>query len=85
MRQPTRPHVAARVEDGFHRRFGRWLRGRGWSPLVTKSTGYADHDGVHVFVRVLLGRLSPVTVLPATAGGGRGRRDALGRHADGAR
>ena len=51
----ARLHVAARVEDGVDRLLGRWLRRCGWSPLVTASTGYADHDGVHVFIRVLLG------------------------------
>ena len=53
--RPRAQHVAARAEDWFHRHLGRRLQGRGWTPLVTASTGYADHDGVHVFVRVLLG------------------------------
>ena len=55
MKDRTRPHVAARIEDGVDRLLVRWLRRCGWSPLVTASTGYADHDGTHVFIRVLLG------------------------------
>ena len=54
MTAPARLHLAARFEDRLHRVSGRWLRRRGWSPLVTASTGYADEDGVHIFVRVLL-------------------------------
>ena len=53
MQGPARLHVAAHVEDNIDRILARWLRRRGWSPLVTASTGYADHDGVHVFIRVL--------------------------------
>ena len=53
--RPAPQHVAARAEDWIHRRAGGWLGRRGWVPIVTASTGYADEDGVHVFVRVLLG------------------------------
>lgn len=58
-RDPARLHLAARVEDSIDRHLGRWLRRCGWSPVVTASTGYADHDGVHVFLRVLLGPQHP--------------------------
>jgi phosphatidate phosphatase APP1 len=55
-----RLHVGARAEDAVHRVTTRWLRSRGWIPLVTASTGYADADGVHVFVRALLAPAKPV-------------------------
>ena len=59
MRRPAGPHVAARMEDRFDQLLGRLMRRQGWSPVVTASTGYADNDGVHVFVRVLLGPPMP--------------------------
>lgn len=50
------PHVAARLEDGFHRRLIPFLRKRGWRPRTISYIGYGDADFVRVLGRVVLGR-----------------------------
>ncbi len=49
-------HVAARLEDGFHRRLIPYLRSRGWRPRTVSYTGYGNADFVRVLGRVVMGR-----------------------------
>lgn len=49
-------HVAARFEDGFHRRLIPFLRKRGWRPRTVSYIGYGDADFVRVLGRTILGR-----------------------------
>src|SRR5699024_9898673 len=49
-------HVAARVEDGFHRRLIPFLRNRGWRPRTISYIGYGNSEFVRVLGRVVLGR-----------------------------
>ncbi|HLR27638.1 MAG TPA: phosphatase domain-containing protein [Ruania sp.] len=49
-------HVAARMEDGFHRRLIPFLRKRGWRPRTVSYIGYGDADFVRVLGRAILGR-----------------------------
>jgi phosphatidate phosphatase APP1 len=51
-----RPHAAAIVEDAWHRRLDRLLRGRGWQTRIVSHTGYGSQDFVRVLGRVLLTR-----------------------------
>src|SRR5699024_577786 len=52
-------HVAARVEDGFHRRLIPFLRRRGWRPRTISYIGYGNADSVRVLGRVVLSRQQP--------------------------
>lgn len=52
-------HVAARVEDGFHRRLIPFLRNRGWRPRIISYIGYGNSASVRVLGRVVLGRQQP--------------------------
>ncbi|MFV0252584.1 MAG: App1 family protein [Beutenbergiaceae bacterium] len=49
-------HVAARLEDSFHRRLIPLLRARGWRPRTTPYVGYGSTGFVRVLGRVILGR-----------------------------
>ncbi|MPV49074.1 MULTISPECIES: App1 family protein [unclassified Pseudactinotalea] len=49
-------HVAARIEDGVHRRLTPYLRRRGWRPRTISYTGYGSESFVRVLGRVVLGR-----------------------------
>lgn len=49
-------HVAARVEDGIHRRITPFLRSRGWRPRTIGYPGYGSTSAARVLGRVLLGR-----------------------------
>ncbi len=51
----SRPHVAAIVEDAWHRQLERLLRRRGWTTYVIAHTGYGSPTFVRVFARTLLG------------------------------
>jgi phosphatidate phosphatase APP1 len=50
----ARPHRAARLEAGIHRRVERRLRARGWSPSVVPYMGYGGPGWARVLARVLL-------------------------------
>lgn len=52
----VRTHVAARMEDGFHRRLTPHLRRRGWRPRTISYPGYGDEGFVRILGRVVLGR-----------------------------
>ncbi|SEE85382.1 App1 family protein [Ruania alba] len=49
-------HVAARFEDGFHRRLIPYLRSRGWLPRTIDYIGYGNRQVVRVLARVVLSR-----------------------------
>jgi len=49
-------HVAARIEDGFHRRLIPYLRGRGWRPRTIPYIGYGSSSFARVLGRVVMGR-----------------------------
>ena len=52
----SRPHVAALVEDAWHRQLERGLRRRGWQNRIIGHVGYGSPSFIRVFGRVLLGR-----------------------------
>ena len=52
----SRPHVAALVEDAWHRQLERGLRRRGWENRIIGHVGYGSPSFIRVFGRVLLGR-----------------------------
>ena len=52
----SRPHVAALVEDTWHRQLERGLRRRGWENRIIGHVGYGSPSFIRVFGRVLLGR-----------------------------
>ena len=52
----SRPHVAALVEDTWHRQLERGLRRRGWENRIIGPVGYGSPSFIRVFGRVLLGR-----------------------------
>ena len=52
----SRPHVAALVEDTWHRQLERGLRRRGWENRIIGHVGYGSPAFIRVFGRVLLGR-----------------------------
>lgn len=49
-------HIAARIEDGFHRRLTPYLRGRGWGPRTISYISYGSPASLRVLGRVVLGR-----------------------------
>src|SRR6478736_9850647 len=52
----SRPHVAALVEDTWHRQLELGLRRRGWENRIIGHVGYGSPSFIRVFGRVLLGR-----------------------------
>lgn len=52
----ARPHSASIIEDAWHRRVDRALRGRGWKTRIVSHTGYGTESFVRVLGRVLLTR-----------------------------
>ncbi|MFV0426443.1 MAG: App1 family protein [Beutenbergiaceae bacterium] len=49
-------HIAARMEDSFHRRLIPLLRARGWKPRTTPYIGYGSTGFLRVLGRVIMGR-----------------------------
>ncbi len=52
----SRPHAAALIEDAYHARVERVLRGRGWGNRILTYVGYGSPGFVRVFARIILGR-----------------------------
>ncbi len=51
---PSRPFIAARIEDRFNRLFNRVLLRRGWQESILAFTGYGNSEQLRILARVVL-------------------------------
>lgn len=70
----SKPHLARLAENTWNNLSGRFLRSRGWRPLIVPHVGYGGPGFVRVFARVLL---TPADWEPEETAGRRGWRNFL--------